>query len=178
MNTKSEGANRVRAIRDIEKIKEMKAHLYGHSSRNGFLFLLGINSGLKISDLLPLKVVDVKYASHLKISARNGDFRWVKMLPTLKAEIEEYTKGKEDEDYLFPSREGNKPITRVTAWNILKSAATAVGINESIGTTTLRKTYGYHYYQQTKDLAELQQIFGHSSVTVTKEFIEINEDIS
>lgn len=172
------GANKVEAIQDLEKIERMKEYLNNQSPRNGFLFKLGINSGLKITDILPLTVEDVKYASHLTIQEKTGNLRRIKMTPSLKVEIENYTKGKNDNEYLFPSREGNKPISRVTAWNILKEAASAVGIEVSIGTTTLRKTFGYHYYQQTKDLSTLQQIFGHSSVSVTLNFIGVEEDIS
>ncbi|MRG85667.1 tyrosine-type recombinase/integrase [Salinibacillus xinjiangensis] len=165
-------------IREFESIKKMKDYLYQQSLRNGFLFTFGINSGLKISDILPLKVKDIKYASHLEIHDRNGNIRRVKISPSLKQEVEEYTKGKDDSFYLFPSREGNKPISRVTAWNILKQAAKEIGLSESIGTNTLRKTFGYHYYKKTKDLATLQQIFGHSSISITMNFIEIKEDLS
>lgn len=178
MAKKKVGANKMEPIRDLEKIGRMKEYLSNQSPRNCFLLSFGINSGLKITDILPLTVEDVKYASHLKIKEKNGNIRRVKMTPSLKAEIKAYTREKRDEDYLFPSREGNKPISRVTAWNILKEAAKAVGIEESIGTSTLRKTFGYHYYQQTKDLSTLQQIFGHSSVVVTLDFIGVEENIS
>jgi integrase len=178
MAKKNAGANKVEPIREIEKIERMKEYLNNQSPRNGFLFFFGINSGLKITDILPLTVEDVKYASHLTIQEKKGNIRRIKMTPSLKFEIEDYTRGKKDDEYLFPSREGNKHISRVTAWNILKEAASAVGIEESIGTTTLRKTFGYHYYQQTKDLSTLQQIFGHSSVSVTLNFIGVEENIS
>lgn len=178
MAKKNVGANKVEPIREIENIERMKEFLNNQSSRNRFLFLFGVNSGLKITDILPLTVEDVKYTSHLTIQEKTGNIRRIKITPSLKAEIEDYTRGKGDEEFLFPSREGNKPISRVTAWNILKEAASAVGIQGSIGTATLRKTFGYHYYQQTKDLSTLQRIFGHSSVSVTLNFIGVEENIS
>ncbi|WP_342668518.1 tyrosine-type recombinase/integrase [Cytobacillus solani] len=46
-----------------------------------------------------------------------------------------------------------------------------------IGTHTLRKTFGYHFYQKYKDVAVLQQIFNHSSPAVTMRYIGINQDI-
>jgi integrase len=178
MSNNSLGANKVEPIRDINQIQRMKKHLYDQSDRNGFLFTFGINSGLKITDILPLKVKDVKYSSHLDVNEKTGGIRRIRMTPSLKLEVDEYTKGKDDDQFLFPSREGEKPICRVTAWNILKKAAFEVGIEESIGTSTLRKTFGYHYYMETKDVAMLQQIFGHSSVAVTMKFIDIVVDIS
>ena len=58
--------------------------------------------------------------------------------------------------YLFKSREGiNKPISRSMAYKILRAAAEYVGLDD-IGTHTLRKIFGYHFYKQTKDVAMLQ----------------------
>ena len=82
------------------------------------------------------------------------------------------------EDYIFKSRNGtNKPITRVRAYTILNEVARKIGIQEEIGTHTLRKTFGYWFYQRTKDVAILQQIFNHSSPSITLRYIGINQDI-
>jgi integrase len=47
---------------------------------------------------------------------------------------------------------------------------------DEIGTHTLRKTFGYHFYQQTKDVAMLQEIFNHSSPAITLKYIGVNQD--
>lgn len=47
---------------------------------------------------------------------------------------------------------------------------------EEIGTHTLRKTFGYHFYKKTKDVAMLQDIFNHSAPVVTKRYIGITQD--
>ena len=78
--------------------------------------------------------------------------------------------------YLFQSRRSQDRIHRVQAWKILNAAAQEVGLSE-IGTHTLRKTFGYHFYQKYKDVAVLQQIFNHSSPAVTMRYIGINQDI-
>jgi integrase len=57
----------VQPIRDIEKIAVMKAELMKTGRRNWFLFVLGINTGLRISDILRLKVKGVKGKSYLMI---------------------------------------------------------------------------------------------------------------
>ncbi|MFL0366188.1 site-specific integrase, partial [Pseudobacillus sp. 179-B 2D1 NHS] len=41
----------------------------------------------------------------------------------------------------------------------------------------MRKTFGYHFYQRTKDVAMLQQIFGHSSPSITLRYIGINDEM-
>lgn len=172
------GANTVEPIRDMEKIREMKEHFLHQSYRNYFLFHFGINSGLRIGDILPLRVMDVKYTDHLKVrEQKTGKIRKVKMTPALKSEIEKYTKNMADSDYLFPSRQGDGSITRMQAWQILNDAAKACHVEGAVGTHTLRKTFGYHFYQRTKDVAMLQQIFGHSSPSVTLRYIGINDDM-
>ncbi|BDP82253.1 hypothetical protein EfmAA290_29290 (plasmid) [Enterococcus faecium] len=46
---------------------------------------------------------------------------------------------------------------------------------DDIGTHTLRKTFGYHYYKKTRDIATLMFIFNHSSQAITKRYIGITE---
>lgn len=64
----------------------------------------------------------------------------------------------------------NQHITRFRAYVILNEVAQKCGLEE-IGTHTLRKTFGYHYYQQTHDIATLQQLFNHSSPSITLKYI-------
>ncbi|MDI6508921.1 tyrosine-type recombinase/integrase, partial [Bacillus wiedmannii] len=70
---------------------------------------------------------------------------------------------------------GDKPITKVQAYRILNNCADMVGL-ENIGTHSMRKTFGYHYYKKTKDVAYLMTIFNHASQEVTKRYIGITQD--
>lgn len=178
MNSKRTGTNVVKPIREKEKIQYIKEVLLHQSYRNYFLFVFGINSGLRINDFIHLKVSDVKYADYLKIrERRTNKVRLIKMASTLKNEIDKYIQNMADSDYLFPSRKGQQPISRVQAWKIINDAARRAGINEAIGTHTLRKTFGYHFYQKTRDAAMLQKIFGHTSPSITLRYIGINDDM-
>ena len=169
----------VQPIRDKEKIYQIKNILKKQSYRNYFLFVLGINSGLRISDMLPLKVQDIKDKTHIIIKEKKtGKIKRFKINSSLHGEITEYIYGMNDYDYLFPSKKskGKEPIKRVQAYCILNSAARKIGLTE-IGTHTLRKTFGYHFYKETKDVALLQNIFNHSAPSVTLRYIGINQDI-
>jgi integrase len=167
----------VQPIRETTTIERMKNTLRRSGTRNYMLFVAGINSGLRISDLLTLKVGDVRSKTHISLrEAKTGKERRFKISPTLRRELDEYMDGMTDGNWLFPSRQGTKPITRVQAYRILNDAAKTIGIEE-IGTHTLRKTFGYHMYQQTKDVAMLQQIFGHSAPSITLRYIGINHDM-
>ncbi|MDY2883719.1 MAG: site-specific integrase [Romboutsia timonensis] len=166
----------VQPIRDKEIIDKFKVELLKDGYRNYLLFVIGINTGLRISDILPLKVKDVT-GTHIMIKEKKtGKNKRFKINENLRAEIGKYICTMQNDEYLFPSRKGDKPITRVQAYRILNKVADKLGINE-IGTHTLRKTFGYWHYQQHKDVAILQEIFNHSSPSVTLRYIGINSDI-
>jgi integrase len=59
-----------------------------------------------------------------------------------------------DSEWLFPSRKGDKPITPTQAYRQLNKASEFADV-DSIGTHTMRKTFGYWFYKQTKDVAKL-----------------------
>lgn len=168
--------NTVQPIRDIAKITLMKKALMRQHYRNYFLFVLGINTGLRISDLLKLRVSDVAGTHIIITEQKTGKLKRFKINNDLQEQILKFTASKKDDEYLFKSRRGNDRIHRVQARKILNAAAKEVGLAE-IGTHTLRKTFGYHFYQKYKDVAVLQQIFNHSSPAVTMRYIGINQDI-
>jgi integrase len=167
----------VQPIRDKSKIERVKEILKHQSYRDYFMFVMGMNTGLRISDLLQLKVTDVKNRSHITITEKKtGKDKRFPINGNLRTEIDAYVAGLDEEDYLFPSKKTDKPITRIQAYRILNDAAAKVGLDE-IGTHTLRKTFGYHFYQKTKDVALLQELFNHSAPSVTMRYIGINQDV-
>jgi integrase len=167
----------VQPIRDKRKIEELKSILKRQSGRNYFLFALGINTGLRISDLLPLRVLDLKNNHHIILTEKKtGKVKRFKINYELEQIINEYIDGLKDNDFLFPSGRTNKPLSRIQAYRILSDAAEMANLKE-IGTHTLRKTFGYFFYQKTKDVALLQELFNHSSPSVTLRYIGINQDI-
>jgi integrase len=170
--------NIVQPIRDKNKIEEMKNELLKSGYKNYLLFVAGINTGLRVSDLLNLKVSDVKDRTHIFIhEKKTGKEKRFLINNQLRRDFEIYIKNMSREEYLFQSRKGkNKPISRVQAYRILNNAADTVGISE-VGTHTLRKTFGYWHYQIYKDVAILQDIFNHSAPSVTLRYIGINQDI-
>lgn len=173
----------VQPIRSLDKIAEMKSELRKNGTRDYLLFTFGINVGLRISDIIKLRVRDIcnensTVKSHLTIiEDKTNKVKRFKLNGVLTEELEQYIKNMSQDDYLFKSRKGtNKPISRVQAYRILTDAATRIGL-EDLGTHSLRKTFGYHFYQQTKDVALLQQLFNHSSPSITLKYIGLNQDI-
>lgn len=167
----------VQPIRDKTNIESMKNELLKKGLRDYMMFVIGINTGLRISDILNLKISDVKDQSHIVIIEKKTEkTKRFLINPMLKNDIDRYINGMSDHEYLFQSRKGtNKPISRVQAYRVLNGAAERLGI-EDIGTHTLRKTFGYFHYQINKDVALLQELFSHSAPSVTLDYIGINQD--
>lgn len=160
----------------------MKAVLKEKSLRNYLLFTLGINTGLRIGDLLRFKIADVldengNIQKYLSIrEQKTGKFNSFVLNRSARKAVQEYLQslGNYDLDwFLFKSQKGkNRPISRQQAYTILNEAARVVGIKERIGTHTLRKTFGYWARKNgVASIEQLQEIFNHSSSAVTRRYL-------
>jgi integrase len=113
----------IRADKDIKKIKR----LLKDNTRDLLLFTMGINNGLRISDLLKLKVGDVrdiKPGQTLKVKeTKTGKMNILMINKSVHKVLKQYLEEVKpsDEDYLFQSRNGNnKPLTRETVNKMIK----------------------------------------------------------
>lgn len=170
--------NTVEPIRDMDLVLDIADYLKARKERDHVLFMFGIYSGLRISDMLPLRVRDVRDKSYIyKREKKTKKERRFPINDELKPILKAFISDKKDYEYLFKSRKGkNNPITRQQAYNILSDAGKAFGLEE-IGTHTLRKTFGYHMYQQTHDIVTIKEILNHSDISVTFRYIGINQDM-
>ena len=168
----------VEPIKSKRHIESLKKYLRGQNIRDYLLFVLGINSGLRISDLLKLTVEDVKNQERITIrEQKTNKYKDFPISETCKKAINEYLKSTGiTTGTLFMSRKGNKPITRVQAYRILNEGAKTIGITESIGTHTLRKTFGYHAYMNGTDITRIQKLLNHSAPSVTLSYIGITKE--
>lgn len=168
--------NIVEPIRSKKDLKKVEKYLEEQSYRNLLMFVLGTNSGLRISDILSLNVGDVKDKNYIQIvEQKTGKSKKFPINSKLKPMFEEYTKGLNLKDPLFKSTFNNR-LDRFAAYHILKDTCKKIGIEEKVGTHTLRKTFGYHHYRKYKDIALLQKIFNHSSPQITLRYIGIEQD--
>lgn len=173
--------NTVEPIRSLEKIEEMCDYLQRmeDGKRNYMLFKIGINNARRISDLLKMKVSDVKGKNYFVYKEqKTGKSITLPIHQRLKKEIELYITDMNDTDYLFKSREShNQPITRQRVWQILNECKNACCLkNLKIGAHTMRKTFGYHFYKSTHDVVILMTLYNHSKQSVTLRYIGIMQD--
>ena len=166
----------VRPIRSKEQLEDMKWSLKKWcGQRDYILFLIGINTGLRVGDLLKLKVADLKRKKRVVIKEGKTEKIRTMNLSNIYAELQEYIDSV-DSEWLFPARKGDKPIATTQAYRQLHKAAKMVDIVDGIGTHTMRKTFGYWFYKQTKDVAKLQTILNHSHPEITLTYIGITDE--
>lgn len=164
----------VQPIKNKRDIARIKKALTG---RDLLLFTFGINTALRISDILPIKVKDVSGDYLILRESKTGKSKRIKINSAIKSAVRSFVPADATpNDYLFPSRRGNGPIGRVQAWRILNGAADRAGVTIDIGTHSLRKTFAYHAYQSGVKLPLLMRVLNHSSERETLRYIGIEAE--
>lgn len=183
--------NFVEPIRKRKKIAQIKNQLRGqYRYRDLLLFVVGINTALRISDLLELRIshfldknLRIKRRFWIKEQKR-GKRHEVVINNSIKQAFTEYLKaylGVENnpENYIFFNTKTNsfaEPIKRGQAWKFITTMCQQVGLNGNFGTHSLRKTWGYHARMNGVDLALIMHNLNHESIAYTKRYLGITDD--
>ena len=175
----------VQPITDRDKIDEMLGYLRTRSPRDALLFQTGVNTILRISDLLRLQVKHVyengEIRKYMDIKEKKTS-KWNKIIitstlaPRLKAFIERY--GLEPEHYLFYATYLGPtiPMTRAWASQVLVRAATACGIS-NFNTQSMRKTHARLVYDATGcDVALVQMMLNHANPKTTLRYLGLDQE--
>lgn len=173
----------VGTIRDPEKLKWIREDLAARDDpleeRRFLLFTLGIFTGLRISDLVRLRVENVIGDNIRTIEKKTRKEGLMPLAQEVRDIIQDRVRGMSKRALLFPSREKDgdgkeKHIVTRTAYRDMQIIANRYGLRGSIGCHTLRKTFGYWHYKKNHDLEMLRAWFNHSSVEVTRRYIGID----
>lgn len=193
----SHAAEPIKKIEDINRISEYLISKKRY--RDNMLFILGINFGLRVSDLRLLRFSDIINENLtfkdtfpvFEIKTRNTRKRKKNRYITINnAVIQavtlylENTPNVKFDDYLFQNRAynsgENQPLTRKSVHCILKDIAKDLNLNIQMSTHTLRKTFCYHQMMMSgnsqRKLLLLQKMLNHSSPAQTLDYIGITDD--
>lgn len=162
------------------------------AQRNKMLFLIGINVGLRASDLMQLRwsyfykdnmSFKESYMLQPKKTKKTGKFVTIFFNQTVKKVIENYVNDYPIDDldsYLFKSRKGDNPITERGLWKIVVDVAADAGIDKNVGSHSLRKTWARNIYDNASDKSEalvmLQECLRHSDSLTTLRYIAIMDE--
>ena len=183
--------NFVEPIRDRKKIAQIKNQLRGQLRfRDLLLFTMGINSALRISDLLQLQIghfIDESGRPKRRFwiqEQKRGKRHEVYINNSIQEALGEYLKAYTDvvenpENFVFFNTKMiaySESIKRGQAWKFIVSICCAVGLRGNYGTHSLRKTWGYHARMQGVDLALIMHKLNHESIAYTKRYLGITDD--
>lgn len=175
----------IKDVRDIDALKNYYL-IRKPNLRNYALICTGINTALRISDILSLRWLDVydfkmdRFQNHIVIKEQktgkeniiainDNVLNSLKMLKSSLKDLSQY-------DYIFCGWQKEKPISRVQAFRIIKQACNELHLPENISCHSLRKTFGYHAWVSGTNPAVLMVIYNHSSFQITKRYLGIEQD--
>lgn len=191
-------ADPIKSIEDIERISNYLISKGRY--RDNMIFIVGINFGLRISDLRMLRFSsiineDLTFKTTFpvfEIKTRNTRKRNQNRYITINTAVTEavtlyleHTYGVTLSDYMFRSESNNgslknEPMHRNSFDNILKGIGDDLNLDIHMSTHTLRKTFCYHQMMMCNNdprkLMLLSKMLGHSSLTITLDYIGITED--
>ena len=175
----------VEPIKDKKKIAALLMYLKGKSERDWLLCKFQLNTGLRISDVVKVRVHDLmtpnmNFKDYFVLQEqKTSKSKKIKLNDELRKALKSYIRHEnlDLDSYIFKSRKGtNEPITVTQGYRILKDAANAVGI-ENFGTHSLRKTWGYWTYKISKyNIGLIMDTFNHSSQKITLRYIGIDQE--
>lgn len=175
--------NVVEPIKNKKDLERIEQYLEKRSKRNRLIFVFGINTGLRVSDILGLNVKDVENKSYVEIKEKKtGKYKRFPLNTKLKFLIKEYLSTERRKCYSITGDEplflGKKHcrLDRSQVYRFLNEACNQLGIKANVGTHTMRKSFGYHFYKKYNDVALLQKILNHSSPAITLRYIGIAQE--
>ena len=177
---------------DNDEIRQVSGCFTGtYKVRNSGLFMLGVSTGGRISELLSLCIEDVyqnkKPVSDLLYSksvVKGGEVsRSVPVNADGRKAIDElvnwhrrHYRSIASKRPLFPSRHksGTVALHRQTAHDILKNAFIEAGLNGKLATHSLRKSFAQRLYDKTGDIYMVQELLGHRNIATTQNYLGVN----
>lgn len=178
-------------IRDRGQLESFKAYYrsQNRNPRNYALILLGLNTALRISDILHLTLEDVydgnRVREHIVVrEQKTGKENRLLLNSRIRRVLADYRKKlrktkmyREGNPYLFPSpRVPGRPLSRFQAYRIVRAAAEGSGVGDAVSCHSLRKTFGYHAWKQGQDPVVIMALFNHSSLSITRRYLCLVQD--
>ena len=175
----------IRERREIEILK--KYFLQKCEYRNYALFVVGMNTALRISDLLALRWKNIydfqqkRYCLHIYVIEQKTQKRTCIALnescQIAFSLLKENCAPDSPEEYIFYSRNDRyRHISRNRAYNIIKKAAQVNHIDGNVSCHSLRKTFGYHAWKCGTPPALIMNIYNHSNIEITKRYLSIDQE--
>ncbi|MEX0940681.1 MAG: tyrosine recombinase [Candidatus Babeliales bacterium] len=156
--------------------------------RNHLMLCLLYVSGVRITEMIKLKIADIQFDSgFIKISGKGGRERLVPLPQGVFSLLRTYldtthkkliSLKNENIEYLFPIVYSGKvkPISRQSFWMILKQLCNQANIKRPVSPHTLRHSLATHLLKKGVNLRLLQMLLGHESIATVQIYTHIETD--
>jgi integrase/recombinase XerD len=168
------------SIKEIEMLIESIDLTHPQGPRNKAIIETLYGSGLRVSELINLKISDLYFDEDLiLINGKGNKQRLVPMGNMSKKQIKIYisdhrkTKDIRYRDTLFLNRNGRN-ISRVMIFNIVNELAKKNNIKKKISPHTFRHSFATHILENGADLRTIQQMMGHENITTTEIYMHLD----
>lgn len=169
------------SIQDVEKILKVPNARTARGSRDRAILELFYATGMRVSELVNLKLGDINLESaFLKCTGKGNKERVIPLgrlaLEAIQAYLDRVrsrTQTKSQE--LFVSQQ-RKKFSRQCIWQIIKKYARGSHINKRITPHTLRHSFATHLLEGGADLRVVQELLGHSDISTTQIYTHISKD--
>ena len=169
---------------EIEKLLEAIDMSSPEGGRNRAMLEVLYSSGLRVSELVDLRVNNVYFdVGFLRVVGKGNKERLVpvgkdalKFLALYKEQIRVHVPVQKGfEGYMFLNRRGRK-LTRVMVFTIIKGLAGQTGLKKTISPHTFRHSFATHLIEGGADLRAVQEMLGHESITTTEIYTHLDRD--
>ena len=139
-------------------------------------------TGIRVSELINLKVADVNLAMNFLQCHDNNKDRVIPFTNETREALDNYlhnarpTMCREEQEYLFINCQGS-PMTRQGFWKIIKYYSAKAGIKKDITPHTIRHSFAMHLVSNGADLKSVQEMLGHSDISTTQIYLKNNANI-
>jgi integrase len=170
-------------IRSKSHLRQLSSYFLQRGQfRNYALLILGVHTALRISDLLLLsweQVYDERsgdFRSHITVTEKKtGKTKTIALNSKAAAALRLLFPHKRSEFIFANNRKDAAPISRIQAWRILHDAAVALGIGR-VSPHSLRKSMGYHAWQDGTSPVVIMDIYSHSNYETTRRYLGVSQD--
>jgi integrase/recombinase XerD len=138
--------------------------------------------GLRVSELINLRIADLHYEEYyLTVTGKGDKQRIVPLGNAASSQLRRYIREvrihqnikKGQEQYIFLNKSGSR-LTRAMIFHIIKKLAGVAGIKKSISPHTFRHSFATHLVENGADLRAVQEMLGHASITTTEIYTHID----
>jgi len=170
-------------IRNKHQIRELAEYFLKRGElRNHLLIVMGVNTALRIGDLLHLKWEDIYDFERNNIrenivivEKKTGKTKIIILNKNIIAAITIYLHAAKHGEFLIKSRKGGA-ISRIQAYRIIREATEILNFRSRVSCHSLRKTFGYHAWKSGISPAVIMEIYNHSNFSVTRRYLGVTQD--